>query len=209
MTPAAMSASALHSDAAAMRRKASELVFSIAWNDDAIAKPADCLDDVRRHLLAQPADENLDRVRVAIEVLIVEMLDQLSAGDDPIAVVHEVFEHAILVRSELHRIAVDGHLAGAAVETRLDSRAGKVTVDGNPVKLTSHEYRVLEYLMHHRDRVVSRTELIEHLYDQDFDRDSNTIEVFVGRLRKKMSADIIETVRGLGYRIVVPGNAEN
>src|SRR5665213_1554100 len=117
MTPAAMSASALHSDAAAMRRKASELVFSIAWNDDAIAKPADCLDDVRRHLLAQPADENLDRVRVAIEVLIVEMLDQLSAGDDPIAVVHEVFEHAILVRSELHRIAVDGHLAGAAVET--------------------------------------------------------------------------------------------
>ena len=55
--------------------------------------------------------------------------------------------------------------------------------------------------------VVSRTELIEHLYDQDFDRDSNTIEVFVGRLRKKVSADLIETVRGLGYRIVEPGNA--
>jgi two-component system OmpR family response regulator len=66
---------------------------------------------------------------------------------------------------------------------------------------------VLEYLMHHRDRVVSRTELIEHLYDQDFDRDSNTIEVFVGRLRKKLSADIIETVRGLGYRLIDPGNA--
>jgi len=61
--------------------------------------------------------------------------------------------------------------------------------------------------MHHRDRVVSRTELIEHLYDQDFDRDSNTIEVFVGRLRKKVSSDLIETVRGLGYRIVEPGNA--
>ena len=61
--------------------------------------------------------------------------------------------------------------------------------------------------MHHRDRVVSRTELIEHLYDQDFDRDSNTIEVFVGRLRKKVSADLIETVRGLGYRIVEPGDA--
>ena len=88
---------------------------------------------------------------------------------------------------------------------RLDSRAGRVTVDGNPVKLTSHEYRVLEYLMHHRDRVVSRTELIEHLYDQDFDRDSNTIEVFVGRLRKKVSPDLIETVRGLGYRIVDAG----
>jgi two-component system OmpR family response regulator len=59
--------------------------------------------------------------------------------------------------------------------------------------------------MHHRDRVVSRTELVEHLYDQDFDRDSNTIEVFVGRLRKKVAADLIETVRGLGYRIVEPG----
>jgi two-component system OmpR family response regulator len=64
---------------------------------------------------------------------------------------------------------------------------------------------VLEYLMTHRDRVVSRTELIEHLYDQDFDRDSNTIEVFVGRLRKKVPAELIETVRGLGYRIVEPG----
>ena len=63
---------------------------------------------------------------------------------------------------------------------RVDTKSGRVTVDGNPVKLTSHEYKVLEYLMHHRDRVVSRTELIEHLYDQDFDRDSNTIEVFVG-----------------------------
>ncbi|MEO8669594.1 MAG: helix-turn-helix domain-containing protein, partial [Bauldia sp.] len=61
--------------------------------------------------------------------------------------------------------------------------------------------------MHHRDRVVSRTELIEHLYDQDFDRDSNTIEVFVGRLRKKMPSDLIETVRGLGYRMVEPPNA--
>jgi two-component system OmpR family response regulator len=59
--------------------------------------------------------------------------------------------------------------------------------------------------MHHRDRVVSRTELVEHLYDQDFDRDSNTIEVFVGRLRKKVAPDLIETVRGLGYRIVEPG----
>ena len=75
--------------------------------------------------------------------------------------------------------------AGRSAST---AASGRVTVDGNPVKLTSHEYKVLEYLMHHRDRVVSRTELIEHLYDQDFDRDSNTIEVFVGRLRKKVVA---------------------
>lgn len=82
---------------------------------------------------------------------------------------------------------------------RLDARTSRVTVDGTPIKLTSHEYRLLSYLMHHQGRVVSRTELVEHLYDQDFDRDSNTIEVFVGRLRKKLPSDLIETVRGLGY----------
>jgi two-component system OmpR family response regulator len=69
------------------------------------------------------------------------------------------------------------------------------------VKLTSHEFRLLAYLMHHNGRVVSRTELVEHLYDQDFDRDSNTIEVFIGRLRKKIPGDVIQTVRGLGYRM--------
>ncbi|HVI99443.1 MAG TPA: helix-turn-helix domain-containing protein, partial [Sphingomonas sp.] len=67
--------------------------------------------------------------------------------------------------------------------------------------LTSHEFRLLAYLMHHNGRVVSRTELVEHLYDQDFDRDSNTIEVFIGRLRKKIPGDVIQTVRGLGYRM--------
>lgn len=86
----------------------------------------------------------------------------------------------------------------------LDTRAGRVTVDGAPVKLTAHEFKVLSYLMHHPDEVVSRTELTEHIYDQDFDKDSNTIEVFVGRLRKKIPTDIIETVRGLGYRLVEP-----
>jgi two-component system, OmpR family, response regulator len=87
---------------------------------------------------------------------------------------------------------------------RLDTKAGRVTVDGNPVKLTSHEYRLLAYMMHHIGKVVSRTELVEHIYDQDFDRDSNTIEVFVGRLRKKLGGDFIETVRGLGYILNKP-----
>jgi len=58
--------------------------------------------------------------------------------------------------------------------------------------------------MHHKGRVISRTELTEHIYDQDFDRDSNTIEVFVGRLRKKLGPELIETVRGLGYRLSDP-----
>lgn len=86
----------------------------------------------------------------------------------------------------------------------IDTRGARVFIDGAPVKVTSHEFRMLSYLAHHQDRVISRTELVEHIYDQDFDRDSNTIEVFVGRLRKKIGSDRIETVRGLGYRLVAP-----
>jgi two-component system OmpR family response regulator len=83
----------------------------------------------------------------------------------------------------------------------LDPRGARVTVDGTPVKLTSHEFRVLSYLMHHRGRVVSQSELTEHIYAQSADRDSNTVEVFIARLRRKLGPSIIETVRGLGYRI--------
>jgi two-component system OmpR family response regulator len=83
----------------------------------------------------------------------------------------------------------------------LDPRGARVTVDGTPVKLTSHEFRVLSYLMHQRGRVVSQSELTEHIYAQSADRDSNTVEVFIARLRRKLGPSIIETVRGLGYRI--------
>ncbi len=83
----------------------------------------------------------------------------------------------------------------------LDPRAAKVTLDGVAVKLTAHELRVLSYLMHHRGRVVSQGELTEHIYAQDFERDSNTVEVFVARLRRKLGPALIETVRGAGYRI--------
>ncbi len=83
----------------------------------------------------------------------------------------------------------------------LDPRTSRVTLDGQPVKLTSHELRVLSYLMHHRGRVVSQAELVEHIYAQTYDRDSNTVEVFIARLRRKLGAATIETVRGLGYRI--------
>ena len=86
----------------------------------------------------------------------------------------------------------------------LDTRTSRVTVDGRLIDLTAHEYRVLAYLMHRKGQVVSRTELTEHIYAQDFDRDSNTIEVFVGRLRRKLGVDIIKTVRGLGYRLEAP-----
>ena len=83
----------------------------------------------------------------------------------------------------------------------LDPRLARVTHDGAVVKLTGHEFRVLSYLMHHSDRVVSQGELTEHIYAQDADRDSNTVEVFVARLRRKLGASVIETVRGLGYRM--------
>jgi len=85
----------------------------------------------------------------------------------------------------------------------LDPRSARVTVEGKPVKLTSHEFRVLSYLMHNRGRVVSQAELTEHIYSQQMDRDSNTVEVFIARLRKKLGTGSIETVRGLGYRIGV------
>ena len=88
---------------------------------------------------------------------------------------------------------------------QLDTRSGKVTMDGRAVVLTAHELKILSYFMHHQDRVVSQTELIEHVYDQDFDRDSNTIEVFIARLRKKLAPELIKTHRGRGYCLSPPG----
>jgi two-component system, OmpR family, response regulator len=129
-----------------------------------------------------------------------------AGADDYVAKPFHMEEVLARLRALMRRAA--GH-ASNEVEigpVRLDTKAGRVAVHGNPVKLTSHEFRLIQYLMLHKDKVVSRTELVEHLYDQDFDRDSNTIEVFVGRLRKKLGVDLIETVRGLGYRISSSGH---
>jgi two-component system OmpR family response regulator len=129
----------------------------------------------------------------------------LDAGaDDYLAKPFYTEELLARLRALLRRAA---GIATADIEIgklRIDTRASRVTFDGNPVKLTSQEYRLLAYLAHHRGKVVSRTELVEHLYDQDFDRDSNTIEVFIGRLRKKLDAGLIQTVRGLGYSLEDP-----
>jgi two-component system OmpR family response regulator len=139
-----------------------------------------------------------------------EKVQGFDAGaDDYVAKPFHMEEVLARLRALLRRAA--GHATSDIVvgPLRLDTRANRVTVDGNPVKLTSHEYRLLAYLMHHAGRVISRSELVEHLYDQDFDRDSNTIEVFVGRLRKKLGGETLQTVRGLGYMIAAPeGGAE-
>ncbi|AVX05124.1 response regulator transcription factor [Maritalea myrionectae] len=124
-----------------------------------------------------------------------------AGADDYVAKPFHMEEVLARLRALVRRAA--GH-ASNAIEIgplRLDIGANKVTLDGASIKLTSHEYRLLSYLMHHNGKVISRTELTEHLYDQDFDRDSNTIEVFVGRLRKKLPDGLIETVRGLGYKL--------
>jgi two-component system, OmpR family, response regulator len=124
-----------------------------------------------------------------------------AGADDYVAKPFHMEEVLARVRALVRRAAglASNEIVSGAV--RLDVRSGKVTVDGQSIKLTSHELRLLSYLMHHKGKVISRTELTEHLYDQDFDRDSNTIEVFVGRLRKKLPGECIQTVRGLGYQI--------
>ncbi|MEQ8295246.1 MAG: response regulator transcription factor [Nitratireductor sp.] len=124
-----------------------------------------------------------------------------AGADDYVAKPFHIEEVLARVRALIRRAA--GHATTELVcgGLRLDTKTSKVDLDGAPVKLTSHEFRLLAYLMHHMGEVVSRTELVEHLYDQDFDRDSNTVEVFVGRLRKKIGNDLIETVRGMGYRM--------
>ncbi|MGH6943864.1 MAG: response regulator transcription factor [Geminicoccaceae bacterium] len=130
-----------------------------------------------------------------------------AGADDYVAKPFHMEEVLARLRALVRRAAGHASAELACGPVHLDTRSARVAVDGQPVKLTAQEYRLLAYLMHHLGKVVSRTELTEHLYDQDFDRDSNTIEVFVGRLRKKLGVDVIETARGLGYRLRPPPDA--
>jgi two-component system OmpR family response regulator len=129
----------------------------------------------------------------------------LDAGaDDYLAKPFQTEELIARLRALIRRASGNSSSELIAGGVRLDTRSGRVTLDGEPVKLTAQEYKLLSYLLHHKGKVVSRTELIEHIYDQDFDRDSNTIEVFVTRIRKKLGPDVITTIRGLGYSLDDP-----
>jgi two-component system, OmpR family, response regulator len=124
-----------------------------------------------------------------------------EGADDYVSKPFRMEEVLARLRALIRRASGQMQPAMQCGDVTLDPRLARVTRHGMPVKLTSHEFRVLSYLMHHRTRVVSQGELTEHIYAQDFNRDSNTVEVFIARLRRKLGASIIETVRGLGYRI--------
>lgn len=124
-----------------------------------------------------------------------------TGADDYVAKPFRMEEVLARLRALIRRSSGQAAPELRAGRLTLDPRSARVTLDGETVRLTGHEYRVLSYLMHHRDRVVRPAELSDHIYAEGSDRDSNTVEVFIARLRRKLGAGAIETVRSLGYRI--------
>ena len=132
-----------------------------------------------------------------------EKVEGIDGGaDDYVAKPFRIEEVLARIRALIRRASGNVQAELRCGQLVLESRTARVLMGGVPIKLTSHEFRVLSYLMHHSGRIVSRTELVEHIYALDLDRDSNTVEVFIARLRRKLGAEFIETVRGFGYRIL-------
>lgn len=129
-----------------------------------------------------------------------------AGADDYVAKPFHMEELSARLRGVIRRSVGNPTPVMTWQNVRLDTVGSRVSVDGQPVTLTAHEFKILSWLMHHPKEVASRTTLSEHIYSYNDDPDSNTIEVFVARLRKKMPAGMIETVRGLGYRLGEPGS---
>ena len=134
-----------------------------------------------------------------------DRVDGLDAGaDDYLTKPFHLPELAARVRAALRRSTGRTNPLFERDGVVFDTRHGRATVQGVPVDLTSQEVAVLTYLIHNAGRLISRTELSEHIYEYDGDRDSNTIAVFINRLRKKLGPDLIQTMRGRGYMIDAP-----
>jgi len=134
-----------------------------------------------------------------------EKVEGLEAGADDYLVKPFHYEELLArIKALVRRSSGKTNSLINAFPISLDTNSQTVTLNESPIELTAYEYKTLEYLIMHNDKVISKTELTEHIYDQDFDRDSNVIEVFVGRLRRKLDPDNtlkpIETLRGRGYR---------
>ncbi len=131
-----------------------------------------------------------------------ERVDGLDAGaDDYMTKPFNMLELSARVRAMLRRRTGQTNPLFERENIIFDTRTGQVLIGGMPISLTAQEVAVLSYLVHNSGRLISRTELSEHIYEYDGDRDSNTIAVFVTRLRKKLGNDLIRTVRGRGYTI--------
>jgi two-component system OmpR family response regulator len=136
-----------------------------------------------------------------------EKVEGIDAGaDDYVAKPFHVEEVLARIRALIRRAAGHAEPELRCGPVRLHLPRAMAFVNDVPVRLTGHEFRILSYLMHHRGRVVGQSELVEHVYAQSFDRDSNTVEVFVSRLRRKLGVDCIRTVRGLGYCLEEPAS---
>ncbi|MDN3699780.1 response regulator transcription factor [Vibrio artabrorum] len=149
-------------------------------------------------------DENINTPVVILSArdTLTQRVEGLNAGaDDYLTKPFEMVELIARIRAQLRRASGSAAPILQIGDLSLDTRSSKVLWQGQAVSLTALEYKVVAYFMHNQNKVISRTELVEHIYKQDFDRDSNTVEVFIGRIRKKIAPKIIKTVRGLGYQL--------